>query len=107
MDEELTTPAEVGMEINSDITLYASWSRNRRPVTPTTEDESGSSTYAAVVTPTPGTGDGGTSLTTNYACTIGRFYYESSGTDLASVLETDHRDYNNGNVSLPKTTLPG
>lgn len=39
------------MEINSDVTLYASWSRNRRPATPTTEDESGSSTYAAVINP--------------------------------------------------------
>lgn len=39
------------MEINSDVTLYASWSRNRRPATPTTEDESGSSTYVAVDRP--------------------------------------------------------
>lgn len=105
LDEDLTTPAEAGMEINSDVTLYASWARDRRPATPTTEEDSGSSTYAAVVTPTPGVGDGGTSLTTNYACTTGRLYYGSSETDLASVLETDHRDYNNGTVSLPKTTL--
>jgi hypothetical protein len=36
------------MEINSDITLYASWARDRRPATPTTEEDSGSSTYAAI-----------------------------------------------------------
>ena len=42
------------MEINSDITLYASWARDRRPATPTTEDESGSSTYAAVINPPTG-----------------------------------------------------
>lgn len=55
------------MEINSDITLYASWSRDRRPATPTTGDDSGSSTYAVVdrpigpiVGPTDPIGPGGT-----------------------------------------------
>lgn len=36
------------MEINSDVTLYASWSRNRRPATPTTGEDSEGSTYAAI-----------------------------------------------------------
>lgn len=29
LDEDLTVPAEVGMELTSDITLYAAWSRSR------------------------------------------------------------------------------
>ena len=67
LDEELTTPAEAGMEVNSNITLYASWSRNRRPTTPATEDESESSTYANIINPgesiTPSNPGGGGSTT--------------------------------------------
>ena len=51
LDEDLTTPAEAGMEINSDITLYASWARDRRPATPTVGEDSESSTYANIINP--------------------------------------------------------
>lgn len=47
------------MEINSDVTLYASWARDRRPATPTTGDDSESSTYVAVDRPIGPGGGGG------------------------------------------------
>ena len=107
LDEELTTPAEAGMEINSDVTLYASWSRNRRPATPTTEDESGSSTYVVVKPPIiPGGGETGTTITGKYAIGSGYLYYGNSSIDL-KLLETDHTNYLNSTVTLPKTTLSG
>lgn len=104
LDEELTTPAEAGMEINSDVTLYASWARDRRPATPTTGEDSESSTYAAVDNPiTPG----GTIPIGSFAISTNRLYYGSSATDLARVLETDHANYNNVIVALPKSTFSG
>lgn len=100
LDEDLTTPAEAGMEVNSDITLYASWARDRRP---TTGEDSGSSTYAMEITPIE-PGDGFDSLTTYK---LGSSWtYGSAGTYLEDVLEASHTTYLNtevpiGNVSFP------
>ena len=61
LDEDLTILAEVGMKVTSDLTLYASWSRNRGR----TAGSGNSSGYAIIDTDLvePGGGSGNYTIT--------------------------------------------